>query len=40
MALVSLLLRSMPAILLLYWSLCTAAAVMALLPSFGWPGLR
>ena len=30
----------MPALVTIYWSLCTMAAVSALLPSFGWQGFR
>ncbi|CAL5230065.1 g13518 [Coccomyxa viridis] len=40
MALVEVLLDSMPGVLLLYWSLCTLAAVIALFPSLGWSGFR
>ena len=40
MALLEVLLGSMPALLLLYWSLCTLAAVIALFPSLGWSGFR
>ncbi|CAK0784124.1 hypothetical protein CVIRNUC_007327 [Coccomyxa viridis] len=31
---------SMPTLLLLYWLLCTGAALAALVPSFGWSGFR